>query len=84
MKMTNSAVIPGSVFDLREYRIAYDPVEGNLSVRVDGTEYLTTGGFLNPPHFDYFLLRALDSAEFTDLRVHPLHHDSISEEKSDE
>ncbi len=84
MKMTNSAVIPGTVFDLREYRIDYDPAGGNLSVRVDGTEYLNTDGFLNPPQFDYFLLRALNSAEFSDLSVHPLHRDSISKEKSDE
>ncbi len=69
MELENSVRIPGSAYDAREYRIAYDPRRGSIEVYVDGSEYLSEEGFDSPGRVDYLLLRALDSAEFENLRI---------------
>jgi len=63
----------GSAYEDRLYRIEYDPAAGALRVLVDGVAVLdiakpslaVTGGA------DFVALRALDRAEFTDVRIVP-------------
>ncbi|MFW6231971.1 MAG: hypothetical protein ACOC37_02840 [Spirochaetota bacterium] len=71
MEMTTSVVIPGSVLSEREYAVDYDPTAGTIEVYVDGSLQLSTDGFENPADFDYTILRALDTAEFSDLSIRP-------------
>jgi hypothetical protein len=69
MTMLASARIPGSAFDSRDYRVEYDPVSGTLAVYVDGEKRLEAAGLENPPPCNYAALRALDLAEFSDVRI---------------
>ncbi len=71
MEMITSVVIPGSVLSEREYAVDYDPTAGTIEVYVDGSLQLSTDGFENPATFDYTILRALDTAEFSDLSIRP-------------
>ncbi|HUW71263.1 MAG TPA: hypothetical protein VMX33_13625 [bacterium] len=72
MKLVASTRIDGSAFELRDYRVAYDPAAGTLAVFVDGKPVLHTSGLKNPAPIDYAVLRALDLAEFSDLSITPL------------
>lgn len=72
MRLVATARIDGSAFELRDYRVAYDPTAGTLAVFVDGKPVLRTSGLKNPAPIDYAVLRALDLAEFSDLSIIPL------------
>ncbi len=72
MRLVASTRIDGSAFELRDYRVAYDPDAGTLAVFVDGKPVLRTPGLKNPAPIDYAVLRALDLAEFSDLSIIPV------------
>jgi hypothetical protein len=72
MKNLASVRLEGSAFDLRDYRIEYDPVAGTLAVLVDGVSSLEIAQLKDSPESDYIALRALDLAEFSDIRISPM------------
>jgi hypothetical protein len=72
MKSLASVRLEGSAFDLRDYRVEYDPVAGTLAVLVDGVPSLEVTQQQNSPESGYIALRALDLAEFSDVRISPL------------
>ncbi len=72
MKTIASVKLAGSAFELRDYRIEYDPAAGTLAVFVDGVAGLHIDNLENSPDSDYLALRALDLAEFSDVRITPL------------
>ncbi len=69
MTLLASARVPGSAFDARDYRVDYDPASGAVAVYVDGEKRLEADGIKNPPPCTFAALRALDLAEFSDLRI---------------
>jgi hypothetical protein len=82
MSLLSSTRIPGSAFELRDYRVEYDPAAGSIAVYVDGEKHLSATGLQNPPPCDFAALRALDLAEFSDVRMTPLSHSPDSPEKT--
>jgi tetratricopeptide (TPR) repeat protein len=71
MEMVTSVICPGSILNLHQYAVEYDPGAGTLRVEVDGKPCLSVDGFPNAPDFDYAILRALDTAEFHGLSIRP-------------
>ena len=82
MPMLASVKLPGSAFELRDYRIEYDPASGLLVVLVDGERSLEVAGLTNPAPSDFAALRALDLAEFSDVRITPLNASPKASEKT--
>jgi len=82
MTMLASARIDGSAFELRDYRIEYDPLAGSIAVYVDGEKRLSATGLQNPPTSDFAALRALDLASFSDVRITPLNPSPVAPEKT--
>lgn len=74
MTLLTSVKIPGSAFDLRTYRIDYNPDTGEIIVFVDGEQNLAFTGPKNPGPTRYAAFRALDLAEFSDLLIRPTSH----------
>ncbi len=72
MRMTSSVRIPGSAFVSRTYRVEHDPEAGVTAVLVDGVRHLETFGRKTPPAFGFSALRALNTVEFSDLKIIPL------------
>jgi len=75
MKSLASVKLEGSAFKLRDYRVEYDPAAGTLAVLVDGVPGLEVAHLKNSPKCDYLALRALDLAEFSDIRISPMNAD---------
>jgi len=74
MTLLTSVKIPGSAFDLRTYRIDYNPDTGEIIVFVNGEQRLAYSGPSNPGPTQYAAFRALDLAEFSDLSIRPSSH----------
>jgi hypothetical protein len=72
MKVLASVRLEGSAITARDYRVEYDPAAGTLAVLVDGVPTLRVAHIKNSPKCEYLALRALDLAEFSDIRISPL------------
>ncbi|HRW25313.1 MAG TPA: hypothetical protein P5298_12955, partial [Spirochaetia bacterium] len=69
MDLLAEARLAGSAFEDAAYRVEYDPAAGSVRVYVNGSLALTASGIANPAPFEYAALRALDTAEFSDLTI---------------
>jgi hypothetical protein len=84
MTRLTSVKIPGSSFDMRTYRIDYNPDTGQIIVFIDGEQSLAYAGPKNPGPTRYAAFRALDLAEFSDLSIRPSSHSGPAAETSHE
>jgi hypothetical protein len=82
MTLVAQARVSGSAFELRDYRVEYDPGTGLVEIFVDGLKSLSASGLKNPGPSDYAALRALDLAEFSDFSITPLHNGPDAVEKT--
>jgi len=69
MDLLAEARLAGSAFEDAAYRVEYDPAAGSVRVYMNGSLALTASGIANPAPFEYAALRALDTAEFSDLTI---------------
>ncbi len=67
-----SVRIDGSAFEARTYRVEFDPTAGILTVFADGKSALRIENVPMPGGSTFTALRALDKAEFSDLRIFPI------------
>jgi hypothetical protein len=72
MTLETEAVVPESVFDANLIAIDVDPVEGQVSVSLNGSKRLVCNGFSDLAGGVAVVFRALDRAEFQDFRVEGL------------
>ncbi|HPM71912.1 MAG TPA: hypothetical protein PLE25_03015, partial [Spirochaetales bacterium] len=69
MDLLAEARLVGSAFEDAAYRVEYDPAAGSVRAYVNGSLTLSASGIANPAPFEYAALRALDTAEFSDLTI---------------
>ncbi len=72
MTLVREVAVPESVFDFNVVAIDMNPVEGLLSVSLNGSERLVCDGFEDLADGVAVVFRALDRAEFQDFRVEEL------------
>jgi hypothetical protein len=72
MNPISDIAVPESVFDSNSITIDLDPIEGLLSVCLNGAVRLKRLGFSNLGDGATLVFRALDKAEFRDFRVEEL------------
>lgn len=69
MKLLDEVPVTESIFDDNRFDITIDPVSGDVSVSLNGTERLAAKGIVDLHTGLYALFRALDTAEFSDFRA---------------
>ncbi len=69
MKLLDEVPVAESIYDLNRFEVGVDPAAGTVSVSLNGSERLVAKGIKNLRGGVYVMLRALDTAEFTDFRA---------------
>ncbi|NBC28803.1 MAG: hypothetical protein GVY29_02300, partial [Spirochaetes bacterium] len=72
--------IHGSAFETRRYRVEFDPEPGVIRVYADGIHLLDIDQLPAPRDWKFAALRALDTAEFSDMTVGPTSSGAYSTE----
>jgi hypothetical protein len=69
MGLLSEVPVKESIYDDNSFVVTVDPVNGTVSVAMDGTQRLVARDVLNLKKGLYVVFRSLDTAEFSDFKV---------------